>query len=312
MKKNVFYVTSSILLLIAAVVFFVFQKPTINQGEVLGSSINNFYASKRVKFADPPKRRSGVMDPKINSSGAILIDQSSKYILYSLNEDAQVPIASITKVMTAAVALDLYKPDDVIIVDDESPKAIPSKIYLKPGEKIRFSDLLYGMLMSSGNDAAQAIARGKMPEDQFIKLMNQKSEDLGLQNSTFRDSAGLDDNGRSSAHDVAFLFAYILKNQTFQEIISTSEKEIFSIDGSVAHKLKNSDRLITGEIPFDGMIGGKTGYTPDAGHTLVAAAQRNNHTLVSVVLKTKADTPTASAEETKRLLEWGFNSYDFN
>jgi D-alanyl-D-alanine carboxypeptidase (penicillin-binding protein 5/6) len=84
-----------------------------------------------------------------------------------------------------------------------------------------------------------------------------------------------------------------------------------SVDQKTVHPLKNSNRLTTGEIPLDGIVGGKTGYTPDAGHTLVCAATRNGHTLISVILKTYSNAPSATAEETRSLLTWGFESYDF-
>jgi D-alanyl-D-alanine carboxypeptidase len=97
----------------------------------------------------------------------------------------------------------------------------------------------------------------------------------------------------------------------FENIVNTSEKEIFSQDGDISHDLENSNRLVTGEIPLDGVIGGKTGFTFDAGHTLVCAARRNDHTLVSVVLKTSVNTKTASAYESQKLLNWGFDSFSF-
>ena len=311
MKRNLFYIISSVLLIIAAVVFFTTSRNLKSQPKILGASINNFYSTKNIKIEPPPKRKDGIGDPMINANAAILIYKSNKYPLYSLNGNASVSIASITKVMTAVVALDIYKLDDVITVDDEAAKVIPSKIYLKTGEQIRFEDLLFGLLMNSGNDAAKAIARGRMPEDQFIALMNKKSKELNLNDTEFKDVAGLDDGGHSCARDVAILFAYALDNPTFQKTISTSEKDISSIDGMITHKLKNSDRLTTGEIPIDGIIGGKTGYTPDAGHTLVTAAQRDGRTLIAVVLKTDEDTPSASAKETKKLLSWGFDSFEF-
>lgn len=311
MKRNLFYIISSVLLAVAVVVFLISARNTGSKPRVLGASINNFYSAKNIKIKAPPQKKSGADDPKINASAAILIYAPNKYPLYSLNGSEPVPIASITKVMTAVVALDIYKLDDILTIDDESPKAIPSKIYLKPGEKIKLEDLLYGLLMNSGNDAAKAIARGKTSEEKFITLMNEKAKELNLNDTHFKDTAGLDDSGYSSARDVAILFTYALDNPTFQKIVATSEKEISSTDGTISHKLENSDRLITGEIPVEGVIGGKTGYTPDAGHTLVTGAKRDGHTLVSVILKTKADTPSASAEETKKLLLWGFASFEF-
>jgi D-alanyl-D-alanine carboxypeptidase (penicillin-binding protein 5/6) len=134
---------------------------------------------------------------------------------------------------------------------------------------------------------------------------------LGLKNTHFKDVAGLDDSGRSTAKDIAILFSYGLSNPEFAKIVSTPELDVSSVDGKEIHKLKNSDRLVTGEIPLEGIIGGKTGFTPDAGHTLVSAATRDGQTLVAVVLKTASDSKVASAQEVKKLLTWGFESYIF-
>jgi D-alanyl-D-alanine carboxypeptidase len=141
--------------------------------------------------------------------------------------------------------------------------------------------------------------------------MNEKASEIGMKDTQFKDPAGLDDTGHSTAFDMAILFSYAIKNQTFKTVVGTAEKEIYSTDGSVVHKLKNTNRLTTQEIPFDGVIGGKTGFTPDAGHALVCAAEKNGVTLISVVIKTASSANSASAEETRKLLSWGFESYTF-
>lgn len=310
MKKNIFYVISLILICSAGLIF-VFSRNNAVDGRVLGASVNNFYSGKTVKISPPPVKHSNVSDPKILSESAILLYEPNKYILYSQNENYPVPIASITKVMTTLVSLDLYKLDDVVEVPQEAAKIIGSKIFLKQGEKITAENLLYGMLLNSGNDAARTLAVGKVSYQEFISLMNKKAENLGLKQTEFKDETGLDDQGYSSAKDVAILFSYALKNTEFEKIVNTPEKEIISVDGSETHLLKNSTRLTTGEIPLDGIIGGKTGFTPDAGHSLVSAASRNGVTLISVVLKTNDNSPTASASESKKLLTWGFDSFDF-
>lgn len=308
-KRNLFLIIS-VFLLIGAGLFVYFTKSP-SQGSVLGTSINSFYSQKISKINPPPVRNPKISDPEINAEAAILIHEPSKYPLYLKNSDYQVPIASITKIMTAVVALENYKLDDVIEIKPDNTKVTPSVMNLTSGEKITVRNLLYGLLLQSGNDAALALASGKMPMDKFINLMNQKALELGLGKTKFKDPAGLDDQGHSSAIDVAILFSYALKNPEIQKIISTPEIEVASVDQSVLHQLKNSNRLTTGEIPLDGIVGGKTGYTPDAGHTLVCAASRNGQTLISVVLKTYSNAASASAEETRKLLTWGFESFRF-
>jgi len=299
-----------ILIILAFAGYFLLTKKS-NNPMVLGTSVNSFYLEKTVKVEKHPDKIPGVKDPNVLADSIFLIDKSSKYPLFEKNAEKQTAIASITKVMTATVALDLYKLSDVVEVKKEDTEVEGSKVFLKTGEKITIENLLYCLLMNSGNDAALALSDSKVSREEFIELMNKKAHFLGLTSTRFADPAGLNDEGRSSARDVALLFANALSNSDFVKIVSTAEKEVASVDGSVTHTLKNSDRLTTGEIPLEGVIGGKTGFTYDAGHTLVTAATKNNATIIGVVLKTFSDAPSASAAEMKKLLEWGFASYIF-
>jgi len=306
--RKLFFIIPAVLIIIVVAVLAL--KPA-KQGKILGTSINSFYSEKSAKLDPYPIRKQDAKDPYILAEAAVLLRASDKYPLYQKNQDNPVPIASITKVMTSLVALDIYKLDDVIEVKKEYTDVIGSKVQLKPGEKMTVSNLLRCLLISSGNDAAKTLANGKVTENEFVQLMNQKAIDLGLRNTHFKDVAGLDDSGRSTAKDVAVLFSYGLSNPEFAKIVSTAELDVPSVDGKEIHKLKNSNRLVTGEIFLEGIIGGKTGFTPDAGHTLVSAATRDGQTLVAVVLKTNSDSKLASAQETKKLLDWGFESYIF-
>lgn len=312
-KQTIFYTITSVAIIIVVLVsyfqFFSNRKDPI----VLGSSINDFYAQRKSQISKPPKRILGAEEPIVRAESAILMLTDNKYPLYEKNSEVSVPVASITKVMTALVALDLYENNEIITVKKEAVEGVPtSKIFISTNEKISFESLFYGMLMASGNDAARAIAVGKMDEADFLEKMNEKALALGMNNTKFYDPAGLSDEGRSTAKDVAIMFSYALKNQMFAKVVSTPEFEVKNEEGKV-YQLKNSNRLITGEIPFEGQVlGGKTGLTEMAGHTLVCAATREGKTLISVILKTFADTKPASAEETKKLLDWGFDSYTFN
>lgn len=309
MNKNVIFSILGVLILAVSGYYVFFSKN--GDGKVLGTSINSFYSQKINEIDPPPKKNSNTIDPVIRAGSAILVHEPSKYFLYSKNSDQKVPIASITKIMTAIITLENYKLTDIIEIKSDSTNVTPSVMNLVPGERITVENLMYGLLLNSGNDAALALSSSKMPLDSFVSLMNKKANELGLENSIFKDPAGLDDNGVSSARDVAILFSYALKIEEIEKLISTAKTEVKSVDETVTHKLENSNRLTTGEIPLDGVIGGKTGYTPDAGHTLVCAASRNNQLLISVVLNTTSNSPSASAEETKKLLTWGFNSFQF-
>jgi len=308
-KKILFYT-----LIVALVALGGYQLIKANSrvdGTVMGAAINSVYSEKVIAAHKPPRRKSGAIDPKIYAQSAILIDEETKYPLYAKGADTAVPIASITKVMTALVSLDTYKLNEVIEVKQESTEVEGSKIELVAGEKIKVENLLYGLLMNSGNDAAKTLASGRGSEESFVAAMNKKANELGLKNTKFYDPAGLNDQGHSSAFDVAILFTYAIKDETFVKIVNTAEKEISSEDALVSHQLKSSNRLVNGEMPLGGVIGGKTGFTPDAGHTLVCAASKDGHTLISVILKTASNTKEASAEETQKLLAWGLESFDF-
>ncbi|MDH4358556.1 MAG: hypothetical protein OEV37_01230 [Candidatus Berkelbacteria bacterium] len=279
-------------------------------GQVLGSSVN-YYKEKVVVPQKPPVMKAGAKEPQILAESAVLILNSNKYVLYDKNSGTRVPIASITKIMTALVSAGLFGEDEVVEIKPEYLNVEGSKINLLSGEKITYGNLLYGLLVNSGNDAAKAIANAKTTEDEFISLMNQKAEEIGLVDTRFKDPAGLNDSGFSTAREVTILFSQAIKNEGILKRIKTGKIEIKSVDEQISHPLENSNRLVNGEIELAGVIGGKTGFTYSAGHTLVCAATRNEITLVSVVLKTKYDTKAASAVETQKLLEWGFNSFVF-
>lgn len=310
MNKKIFYISTLVVLALSLPVFVLLQTKS-KPGIVLGSSINSFYSKKAISVSEPPQKREGVDDPTIYADYAVLIEDSSKYPLYQKQSNVQTPIASMTKVMTAMVTLDLYKLSDKVKVSNDATSISGSKIDLQEGEEITVENLLYGLLMNSGNDAAESLATSKISREEFIKLMNEKAAEIGMKNTLYKDPAGLDDGGHSTAFDMAILFSFAIKNQNFRNYIGTAEKEIFSTDSTISHQLKNSNRLTTNEIPFEGVIGGKTGYTLEAGHALVCAAQKNGVTLVSVIIKTHSSSNTASAEETSRLLSWGFDSYIF-
>ncbi len=297
------------LILVGALLAFNYKKPS--KGSVLGSSINNFYLEKTVKLYQYPQKNPIAKDPNILAGSSILIDSKTKYPLFQKDSEKPVPIASITKVMTAIIVIENYKLDDIVTVNKDQTDVIGSKVFLKPGERITVENLLYCLLMNSGNDAAKTLSSMKVSQEEFVLLMNKKAEDLGLTNTHYMDPAGLNDQGHSSARDLAILFSYAISNEEFKKIVSTSEKVVTSVDGAESHELKNSNRLTTGEIKLDGIIGGKTGFTPDAGHTLVSSAERDGNTIVGVVLNTYSNTPSASADEMKKLLSYGFEAYTF-
>lgn len=241
----------------------------------------------------------------------VLIDSGSGMVLAGHNQNARVPIASTTKIMAAIIALENYKLDDVATISAASTNQVPSVAYLRTGEEITIENLLNCMLISSGNDAAYAVAEhmnkpGEAGIKTFVDKMNEKAKELGLSNTHYEDPAGLNTEGYSTAYDLYLVTKYALRNPVFREIVDRSLWTAKNVDSTIYHSLKQSNRLVTDNYP--GAIGVKTGFTDEAGHCIVGAATRNNHTLIAVVLKTSYATPSASADEAKKLLDWGFTN----
>ena len=284
---------------------------------------NIVYKSKielsKPKFNSIPTIKNKDVNPSIDARYWALYDIESSSMIIGKNYDSKVPIASITKIMTAIIVLEQSKIDEVVTIPKIAVNVSGSKILLKSDEKITVEGLLQGSLINSGNDAAYSlgyyIADKFKPEitpeekiNFFVDLMNKKAEELGLLNTRYFDPAGLDDNGKSTVRDQGILITYVLNNQTIASIINKPEATIYSVDGTIEHKLENSNRLVKEEMYYMGIIGGKTGFTPVAGHNLVAAARRDEHILIAIIISTYSNLNTASATEAKKLLDWGFNN----
>ena len=238
----------------------------------------------------------------------IAIEVSSGRILYEKDKDKKLPIASTTKILTAIVAIenggDL---DKKYAIPKEAVGIEGSSLYLKEKEIFSLRDLLYGLMLRSGNDAAVAIAiivSGSI--NGFLKLMNSYCEKLNLENSHFETVNGLHSDGHySSAYDLAKITAYALKNETFAEIVKTKEKVIETTinNNKKESLLKNKNKLLR---MIDGADGVKTGYTKKAGKCFVGSATRNGMQIVCVVLNSKS-----MFDECAQILEKSFCEYKY-
>lgn len=251
----------------------------------------------------PAPKLSAECAPATQAKAMCLIEVQSGRILAQKNCNVSLPMASTTKIMTAITAIENC--DDLDEVFEVSPKAIGvsgTSLYLREGERHSVRDLLYGLMLVSGNDASVAIGeRVGGSREHFVDLMNFTAHRLGAKNTHFENTHGLDEEGHyTSASDLAHIAAYALKNETFKEIVSTQNKKITSADGKNRY-LCNKNKLLR---TFDGAIGVKTGYTDDAGRCLVSAAERDGMTLVAVVLNCRP-----MFEECAALLDWGFANY---
>ena len=240
----------------------------------------------------------------VSASSACLIEAESGKVLYSKNAQKRLPMASTTKIMTAILALESgLSLDRVITVSKDCVGIEGSSLYLKEGERITLEALLYGLLLSSANDAACAIAVavGGSVEN-FVALMNKKASSLGLTNTHFANPHGLnDENHYTTALDLARLMAYCVENKMFVTI-SGCEKRVFSDDEAFSRVMINHNRLLRANI---GIIAGKTGFTKVSGRCLVTCAQNENLRLIAVTL----DAPNDWQDHTN-LYAFGFSSYE--
>lgn len=237
--------------------------------------------------------------PAVSAKCSILVEAGAGTVLAEHNADEQTLIASTTKIMTALVVLEHCDLDETLKVKPEYTRVEGSSMYLREGEDIRVRDVLYGLMLCSGNDAAVALAchtAGSIEE--FAKLMNAKAAELGMTNSSFKNPHGLDADGHySTARDMATLAVNAMKNKEFAEIVST---KTISVAG---RSLKNHNKLLWN---YDGAMGVKTGFTKSAGRSLVSCAERNGMRLVCVTLNAPDDWDDHST-----LYDWGFKNYKF-
>lgn len=260
-----------------------------------------------------PIRNEGANDPDILAEHVYLIDAETLYPFYAKGENEQVPIASLTKIATALTVLENHPANlsDVVEVSRRVTGITGDTIKLRYGEEITVENLLYGLLLMSGNDAAATLAEHFGGNDAFVAEMNNKVTKIGAKNTQFKDTCGLDDEGFSTAKDLALITAHAMNNPKFAEIVKTPTKTITSTNGRITHELKNSNRMLLSDEKYyyPNATGVKTGFTTPAGHVLVSSAEKDGHTIIGIILDTKRNTLTASAEESKKLLEWGFANW---
>lgn len=237
-----------------------------------------------------------------SAHSVVLMDSDSKRILYENNKDESRSVASISKIMTAIVAIESGKLKDKVIVGDEISSAYGSGIYIKIGEELTLEELIYGLMLRSGNDAALAIAKYVGGDiNTFVLMMNEKAKEIGMNSSTFNNPSGLDQEkgNYSTAYDMALLMSYAMQNEIFKKIVGTKKIEIRTNKNSYVWVNKN--KLLT---MYKYAVGGKTGFTEKAKRTLVTAASKNRVNLVAVTLVDGDD-----FNDHKSLYEEAFNKY---
>ena len=242
----------------------------------------------------------------LNARSCIVLDRLSKKVLYGKNETSRVKMASTTKIMTATIIIENCDLNQTVEVSKKAAGTGGSRLGLKTGDKITIRDLLYGLMLCSGNDAAIALAEAAAGSVQdFSKLMNLKAKELGLENTNFESPHGLDsDNHYTTAYELAILSDYALKNTTFFNIVGTKSCTV-TING-YPKNLNNTNELLGN---LNGVYGIKTGFTNGANRCLVTACKRNNMDIICVVLG--CDTKKFRTTDSIKLIEYAFKNFEY-
>ena len=250
---------------------------------------------------------SNLKKPEIEARSALLYDLTTKKVLYSKNPKEKLPMASLTKIMTAIIALENKRQDDKYVVKSEDLVG-EDAMGLTQGEVMTLSDLLYGLVLHSGNDAAETLASAyPQGRDGFIKAMNKKAQTLGITDTNFTNPTGLEGDGKqyTTAYDLLVITNFALNNfPLFNEVVSTFD---YHIPYTSLHKefyLENETNLLTS---YPGVKGVKTGYTPEAGLCLVTYLDYDGHKVIGVLLGSDN-----RIKDMKELLDYGLKSEGVN
>jgi len=241
----------------------------------------------------------------VSARSAILMEQTTGRVLFEKDAHTKRRIASITKIMTAIIAIESGKMDETVTVSNRAVRTEGSSIYLKPNEKIKLEHLVYGLMLRSGNDSAVAIAEhvaGSL--EGFVFLMNQKAAEIGMTNTEFANPHGLDDaeNHYSTAYDMALLMRYAMQNEKFREISGTKVYRAPNPSEKWDRVWRNKNKLLTNLYEY--CTGGKTGYTKRAKRTLVTTASKKGLDLIAVTLNAPDDW-----NDHISMYEYGFGNY---
>ncbi len=236
------------------------------------------------------------------SKAECVIELESNRVLYSINEDAKLPMASTTKILTALTVIENFDINKTICVKKSSTNIEGSSIYLREGEHLTVKELLYGLMLRSGNDCAECLAESLTDRANFIQLMNKTAKDCGAKNSNFTNPHGLhDENHYTTAYDLCLITAKALKNEVFKEIVSTKKINVSNEGYEYDRVLLNKNKMLS---LYEGANGVKTGFTKKAGRCLVSSAKRGNMTVITAVLNSPQ-----MWERSMELLNYSFNNF---
>ncbi len=241
--------------------------------------------------------------PEVTAKSAFFMETKTGKVLYSKNAHQALPIASLVKVMTSVIALEHRSPDEKLLVSKKASEMEPDKMLLIPGETVTLKELLYGVYLVSANDAAEVLAESSTGDREgFIRLMNDKADLLGMKNTKYVNPTGLDEDSGSSvssAYDLGLLTRYAVRNYPLLlEISSTPHYQIPKTPDHQDYDLYSGINLLT---TYPGVLGFKTGYTPEAGYTLITLARKDGKEVIGVLLNSES-----RRDEAKKLLDYSF------
>ena len=311
MQRKLYILSGVLSVLILANVFFIFslQKEGTNNSSRVGVSLNSTQAYI-FPISEPtylPVLNTAIERPILSAKSAIVYDMKSSRSLYSKNPEERLPVASLTKLLSAVVVLENLNLDDIVVVSKEALKVDEEKQTLYLDEKIRVMDLLKMMLIESSNDAAYALKyHASILGVDLGALMNRKAVELGMHSSIFHDPAGLNDDALSTSEDLLKLANYSLKFDELWVILGEKSTTVYSVDGRIGHKIDNTNQLL-GVMPD--IIGGKTGYTDGAlgCMLLVVDVPGKNDKLISIVLGSEE-----RFNDTEKLINWTKKAYSWD
>lgn len=253
--------------------------------------------------AATPEIASNLEPPVLSLRAAFAFDVATGAILYTKDFDASLPVASLTKLLTALVVLEHAALPEIVTVRTQETEIIGNKMGLVAAEQITVENLLKGLLISSSNDAALTLANYiSGSEEEFVKLMNEKAQALGLANSYFADAAGLDSlSGYSTAQDLAKLVKIVIQQPFLNEVMATAQTEVASVDGRVVHPLVTTNKLM---LEDESIVGIKTGYTSEAKGNLILRSIDGSRDVITIVLGSES-----READSGKLLHWLFAVY---
>lgn len=270
---------------------------------IASKSPRNKYVNQEYEFyaSNLPVLMNSLSFPVVSAQAVYVVDLESNVVMYEKNPQGQLLPASTTKIMSAIVALENFNLNENIVIGNL--KSVGQKMGLYEREKINIKDVLKGMLIYSGNDAADALA-DNYPQGRsaFVQEMNRKAKEIGAMNTSFTNPSGLDEYGHfSTAQDLVKIAAYAMKNPIFSEIVNTRQTIVTSTDGKIKHVLSNTN-LLLGVV--EGVMGIKTGWTENARENLVTYIERDGHKIILATLGSQD-----RFGETREIINWIFSSY---